>query len=133
MREYTGLEAISRASSINLHPQLSVGLSVLVSPTQVADTADYRVREKVTDKFKIESAREIARNKNSVLVIEEDYEIGTPEHCGGLVSTKGLEKLGIIPFSKTFDHLIESAKIHSPNGNSFSINSKKLSSGLISI
>jgi geranylgeranyl reductase family protein len=70
-------------------------------------------------------AREIAENKNSVLVIEEDYEIGTPEHCGGLVSTKGLEKLGIIPFRKTFDHLIESAKIHAPNGNSFSINSKK--------
>jgi geranylgeranyl reductase family protein len=70
-------------------------------------------------------AREIARNKNSVLVIEEDYEIGTPEHCGGLVSTKGLEKLGIIPFSKTFDHLIESATIYSPNGKSFSINSKQ--------
>ncbi len=70
-------------------------------------------------------AREIARNKNSVLVIEEDYEIGTPEHCGGLVSTKGLEKLGVIPFSKTFDHLIESATIYAPNGKSFEINSKK--------
>ncbi|HUU88512.1 MAG TPA: dehydrogenase, partial [Candidatus Glassbacteria bacterium] len=57
-------------------------------------------------------AREIAGNKNTVLVIEEDYEIGTPEHCGGLVSTSGLEKLGIIPFGKTFDHLIESAKIY---------------------
>ena len=70
-------------------------------------------------------AREIARNDNKVLVIEEDYEIGTPEHCGGLVSTAGLEKLGIIPFGKTFDHLIESAEIYAPNGNSFSINSKK--------
>ena len=70
-------------------------------------------------------AREIASNNHSVLVIEEDYEIGTPEHCGGLVSTAGLEELGIIPFRKTFDHLIESAEIHAPNGNSFSINSKK--------
>jgi geranylgeranyl reductase family protein len=70
-------------------------------------------------------AREIAEKKNTVLVIEEDYEIGTPEHCGGLVSTEGLEKLGVIPFSKTFDHLIESATISAPNGNSFSINSKK--------
>ena len=69
-------------------------------------------------------AREIASNGNKVLVIEEDYEIGTPEHCGGLVSTAGLEKLGIIPFAKTFDHLIESATIYAPNGNSFSINSK---------
>ena len=70
-------------------------------------------------------AREIANNNHSVLVIEEDYEIGTPEHCGGLVSTAGLEELGIIPFRKTFDHLIETAEIHAPNGNSFSINSKK--------
>ncbi len=70
-------------------------------------------------------AREISRNNNTVLVIEEDYEIGTPEHCGGLVSTEGLEKLGIIPFGKTFDHLIESARIYAPNGNSFTINSKK--------
>lgn len=70
-------------------------------------------------------AREVARNNHSVLVIEEDYEIGTPEHCGGLVSTAGLEELGVIPFRKTFDHLIDLAEIHAPNGNSFSINSKK--------
>ena len=71
------------------------------------------------------SAREIASKGFSVLVIEEDYEIGTPEHCGGLVSIAGLEELGIIPFRKTFDHMIESAKIISPNGKSFTINSKK--------
>ncbi len=70
-------------------------------------------------------AREIASGGNSVLVIEEDYEIGTPEHCGGLVSTKGLEKLGVIPFGKTFDHIIDSAVIYAPNGNNFTINSKK--------
>ncbi len=70
-------------------------------------------------------AREIARNGNTVLVIEEDYEIGTPEHCGGLVSMSGLEKLGIIPFRKTFDHLVEFARIHAPNGKSIQIISKK--------
>ncbi len=70
-------------------------------------------------------AREIASEGFSALVIEEDYEIGTPEHCGGLVSLAGLEELGIIPFKKTFDHMIESAKITSPNGKSFTINSKK--------
>ena len=68
-------------------------------------------------------AREIARNKHTVLVIEEDYEIGTPEHCGGLVSAQGLEDLGIIPHRKTFENFIDSAEIFSPNGNSFSINS----------
>jgi geranylgeranyl reductase family protein len=70
-------------------------------------------------------AREISSKGFSVLVIEEDYEIGTPEHCGGLVSIAGLEELGVIPFRKTFDHMIESADITSPNGNSFTINSKK--------
>ncbi|MGH1566974.1 MAG: NAD(P)/FAD-dependent oxidoreductase [Nitrosopumilus sp.] len=70
-------------------------------------------------------AREIASDGFSVLVIEEDYEIGTPEHCGGLVSIAGLEELGVIPFRKTFDHMIEFAEIKSPNGNSFTINSKK--------
>lgn len=70
-------------------------------------------------------AREIASDGGKVLVIEEDYEIGTPEHCGGLVSMAGLEKLGVIPFGKTFEHLIESATIYSPNGQSFVIDSKK--------
>jgi len=70
-------------------------------------------------------AREIANSGHSVLVLEEDYEIGTPEHCGGLVSTSGLEELGIIPRSKTFNHMIESAEVFAPNGNSFTINSKK--------
>ena len=70
-------------------------------------------------------AREIARNGHSVLVLEEDYEIGTPEHCGGLVSLSALEELGIIPHSKTFEHLIDSAQIFAPNGASFIINSKK--------
>lgn len=69
-------------------------------------------------------AREISAGGFSVLVIEEDYEIGTPEHCGGLVSVKGLEEIGVIPFGKTFDHKIESAKIVSPKGNEFTIDSK---------
>lgn len=70
-------------------------------------------------------AREISSKGFSVLVIEKDYEIGTPEHCGGLVSMAGLAELGVIPFRKTFDHMIDSAEITSPNGNSFTINSKK--------
>ena len=70
-------------------------------------------------------AREISSKGFTVLVIEEDYEIGTPEHCGGLVSISGLNEIGVIPFRKTFEHKIEHAKITSPNGNSFTINSKK--------
>ncbi len=70
------------------------------------------------------AAREISAKGHSVLVVEEDYEIGTPVHCGGLVSIAGLEELGVIPFRKTFDHMIESAEISAPNKNKFLINSK---------
>ena len=70
-------------------------------------------------------AREISSKGFSVLVIEEDLEIGTPEHCGGLVSITGLSKLGVVPFRKTFDHMIESAEITAPNGSKLTINSKK--------
>ncbi len=70
-------------------------------------------------------AREISEKGFSVLVIEEDYEIGTPEHCGGLVSLMALQELGVVPLGKTFDHFVESATIHAPNGDSFTINSKK--------
>lgn len=70
-------------------------------------------------------AREIAKNGHRVLVIEEDYEIGTPEHCGGLISSSALEDLGIIPHGKTFKHFIESADIFSPLGKKISIESKK--------
>jgi geranylgeranyl reductase family protein len=70
-------------------------------------------------------AREIAKNGHSVLVLEEDYEIGTPEHCGGLVSATALEDLGIVPRIKTFEHVIEKADIASPNGEKFTVNSKK--------
>ena len=70
-------------------------------------------------------AREIASKGFSVLVIEEDYEIGTPEHCGGLVSIAGLKEIGVIPFRKTFDHTITSAEITSPGGDRFTIDSRK--------
>ncbi|MFN4337094.1 MAG: geranylgeranyl reductase family protein [Candidatus Nitrosocaldus sp.] len=41
------------------------------------------------------TAREVAKKGFSVLVLEEDAEIGTPEHCGGLVSRNALKALGI--------------------------------------
>jgi geranylgeranyl reductase family protein len=70
-------------------------------------------------------AREIAKAGNSVLVLEEDFEIGTPEHCGGLVSASGLQDLGIIPSTKTLDSSIQSARLASPNGTTLDIDAKK--------
>jgi len=70
-------------------------------------------------------AREVANKGHSVLVLEEDYEIGTPEHCGGLVSISALEELGIVPHRNTIAHHIEAAELFSPLGKKFSIESKK--------
>ena len=51
--------------------------------------------------------------------------VGSPEHCGGLVSKNALKELGIEPSQKTFDGEIECAKIFSPAGKEITINSKK--------
>ena len=71
------------------------------------------------------AAREIAKGGKTVLVLEEGFEIGTPEHCGGLVSKNALKQLEIDPSIKSFDSKINSAKIYSPNGKSFEINASK--------
>ena len=71
------------------------------------------------------SAREIAKKGHSDLVLEEGFEIGTPDHCGGLVSKSALHELGIEPTQKTFDSTINSALIYAPSGKYVEINSKK--------
>jgi digeranylgeranylglycerophospholipid reductase len=61
------------------------------------------------------AAREIAAGGLSVLVLEEDPEIGTPEHCGGLVSVAGIRNLGAVPDAHTVENnKISRAKISSP-------------------
>jgi geranylgeranyl reductase family protein len=69
------------------------------------------------------AAREIAKNGHSVLVLEEGFEVGTPEHCGGLVSKKALKELGVELSTKSFDSKIKTAKIFSPDGKHFEIDS----------
>ena len=71
------------------------------------------------------AAREIGKKGYSVLVLEEGFEIGTPDHCGGLVSKSALRDLGIKPTQKTFDSMIDSALIYAPGGKHVEINSKK--------
>ena len=62
------------------------------------------------------AAREIAAGGLSVAVLEEDAEIGTPEHCGGLVSISGIQNLGIVPDINTIENnRIAHAKIFSPS------------------
>lgn len=59
------------------------------------------------------AGREIAARGLSVAILEEDAEIGTPEHCGGLVSINGIQNLGIIPSSNAIENKIKYARIAS--------------------
>ena len=59
------------------------------------------------------------------MVLEEGFEIGTPEHCGGLVSKKALNELGVELSTKSFDSKINTAKIFSSDGKHFKIDSTK--------
>ncbi len=71
------------------------------------------------------AAREIAAGGLSVVVLEEDAEIGTPEHCGGLVSVSGIQNLGIVPDIDTIENnRIAHAKIFSPSS-SFEISAER--------
>ena len=69
------------------------------------------------------AARQIAEDGHTVLVLEEGFEIGTPEHCGGLVSKKALNELGIELSIKSFDSKITNAKVFSSDGKYFEIDS----------
>ena len=71
------------------------------------------------------AAREVASAGASVVVLEEDAEIGTPEHCGGLVSIGGIANLGLIPDQSAIENQhIKKAKILSPHS-SFEIGAEK--------
>ena len=61
-------------------------------------------------------AREVASRGHSVLVLERDAEIGTPQHCGGLISRAALDHMGINPPSRIFGSTIRVADIAAPDG-----------------
>lgn len=71
------------------------------------------------------AAREAAIAGLSAAVLEEDAEIGTPEHCGGLVSMEGIQNLGIIPDLVAIENnRVKKARILSPS-NGFEISAEK--------
>jgi digeranylgeranylglycerophospholipid reductase len=72
----------------------------------------------------LSTARECSSNGTSTIVIEEDHEIGTPEHCGGMVSLGGLNKLGLMLDSNNFQNAVSKARICSKNA-SFELPAEK--------
>ena len=67
-------------------------------------------------------ARESAAAGLSVLVAEKSHEVGTPEHCGGLVSASALRELGLEPGPGEYTGPVDTAVVsHPPSGRSLEV------------
>lgn len=67
-------------------------------------------------------AREVAARGHSVLVAEKSHEVGTPEHCGGLVSASALRELGLSPGPGEATAPVDTAAVsHPPSGGMFEV------------
>lgn len=66
-----------------------------------------------------QSAKIIAEHGFKTLVIEEDSEVGKPQHCAGLISISGLHKLGLNESKPFVLNKINGARFFAPNTNSF--------------
>ena len=62
------------------------------------------------------SAREVARRGVEVKVVEEHSVVGEPNHCAGLLSVEGLDRLGVRPSKDFIQHEITGGRICSPGG-----------------
>ncbi len=69
-------------------------------------------------------ARKLAENNIPVTVFEDHSEIGVPEHCSGLISSRNTETLGFDLKDSLTNH-IYGAKIYSPNNTQLRIERKK--------
>ncbi|MEM3383101.1 MAG: NAD(P)/FAD-dependent oxidoreductase [Nitrososphaerales archaeon] len=71
------------------------------------------------------AAKEIASSNLRVSVLEENFEIGIPERCAGLISVKALTSLGLFPSRKIVNNEIKRALVYSPLGSKVEINATK--------
>jgi len=70
------------------------------------------------------AAREAASRGASVQVLEEHQEIGLPTHCAGLLSVRGLERIGVVPERRFVQNEISGANFRSPGGLTFTVRSR---------
>ncbi|MCW3992629.1 MAG: NAD(P)/FAD-dependent oxidoreductase [Candidatus Bathyarchaeota archaeon] len=71
------------------------------------------------------SAREIAGRGVEVKVVEEHQTIGEPNHCAGILSVEGLDRLGVKPSSDFVQHEITGGRIYSPGGEAIEISGER--------
>ncbi len=61
------------------------------------------------------AARDLARLGVSVTVYEEHTTIGEPNHCAGILSVEGLERLDVDPSPEFLQHEVRGGTAYSPN------------------
>ncbi len=74
----------------------------------------------------ISAARRLAEEGCSVMVFEDDLEVGTPEKCGGLVSLSSLKQMGIPPSIRIIADNITSAIFTSPGGDVLELDAREV-------
>jgi digeranylgeranylglycerophospholipid reductase len=62
------------------------------------------------------AAREMARSGVTVRVLEEHEWIGEPNHCAGVLSVEGLQRLGVEPSNDFIQHEVRGGRAYSPDG-----------------
>ena len=62
------------------------------------------------------AARELARLGLETTLFEEHYHIGEPNHCAGILSVEGLQRLGVEPNSDFIQHEVRGGTVYSPSG-----------------
>ncbi|MFW9953754.1 MAG: geranylgeranyl reductase family protein [Candidatus Thorarchaeota archaeon] len=62
------------------------------------------------------AAHRIAKQGYDVLVLEEHESVGKPDHCAGLLSSTGLERLGLRLPHEVVQNNVTGARIYSPSG-----------------
>lgn len=67
------------------------------------------------------AARELAGRGVEVKVFEEHPVIGEPNHCAGIISVEGLDRLGIRPSAEFVQHEVRGGTVFSPDGTGITI------------
>jgi geranylgeranyl reductase family protein len=62
------------------------------------------------------AARELASKGVQVKVFEEHPQIGTPNHCAGILSVEGLKRIGVEPDSQFLRHEVAGGTAFAPDG-----------------
>ena len=71
-----------------------------------------------------EAALEASKKGARVLLLEEHPQVGTPSHCSGVVSLKGLELLGLDANPSFSQKLIYGARFYPPHGEPVEVKKK---------